>query len=144
MSLITPIYLVCLYIFNITTGNMPIFYETLFPAWFIFYMLGMDVMEGKFKRYKVKGWMIGLALIASFTEAYILIKVGCTVGYACSQIKSSSFVYNKLKSIENPGYKVAMVMTTVMKIHRSSSEKLEYMECGDLSIQQERRRSRFV
>lgn len=50
----------------------------------------------------------------------------------------------KLKSIENPGYKVAMVMTTVMKIHRSSSEKLEYMECGDLSIQQERRRSRFV
>lgn len=49
----------------------------------------------------------------------------------------------KLKSIENPGYKVAMVMTTVMKIYRSSSEKLEYMECGDLSIQQERR-SRFV
>lgn len=55
MYLITPIFLICLYIYNITTGNMPIFYETLFPAWFIFYMLGMDVRERKFKRYKVKG-----------------------------------------------------------------------------------------
>ena len=96
MYLITPIYLVCLYIFNITTGNMPLFYETLFPAWFIFYILGMDVREGKFKRYEVKGWMIGLALIASFGEAYLLIKIGCSVGFACSQIKFSSFAYTTL------------------------------------------------
>lgn len=96
MYLITPIYLVYLYIFNITTGNMPLFYETLFPAWFIFYILGMDVREGKFKRYEVKGWMIGLALIASFGEAYLLIKIGCSVGFAGSQIKFSSFVYTAL------------------------------------------------
>lgn len=96
MYFITPIYLVCLYIYNITTDNMPIFYETLFPAWFIFYILGMDVRKGKFKRYKVKGWMIGLVLIASFTEAYILIKIGCSVGFACSQIKFSSFIYTAL------------------------------------------------
>lgn len=96
MYLITPIYLVCLYIFNITTGNMPLFYETLFLAWFIFYILGMDVREGKFKRYKVKGWMIGLALIASFGESYLLIKIGCSVGFACSQIKFSSFAYTTL------------------------------------------------
>ena len=53
---------------------MPLFYETLFPAWFIFYILGMDAREGKFKGYKVKGWMIGLALIAYLTEANIMVR----------------------------------------------------------------------
>lgn len=43
---------------------MPLFYETLFPAWFVFYILVMDVREGKLDGVKVKGWMIGLALVA--------------------------------------------------------------------------------
>lgn len=96
MYLITPVYLVFLYIYNITTGNMPLFYETFFPAWFVFYILGMDAREGKFKGYKVKGWMIGLALFASFGEAYFLMNIGCSVGFACSQIKFSSFIYTAL------------------------------------------------
>ena len=96
MYLVTPIYLVFLYIFNITTGNMPLFYETLFPAWFIFYILGMDVRQGKLDGQKVKGWMIGLALAASFGEAYLLMNIGCSAGFACSQIKFSSFIYSAL------------------------------------------------
>ena len=44
----------------------------------------------------MKGWMIGLALIASFGEAYLLVKISCSVGFACSQIRFSSFVYNVL------------------------------------------------
>lgn len=96
MYLITPAYLVYLYIYNITTGNMPLFYETVFPAWFVFYILGMDARKGKLDGIKVKGWMIGLALIASFGEAYLLLKVGCSAGFACSQIKFSSFIYSAL------------------------------------------------
>lgn len=94
MYLITPVYLVFLYIFNITTGDMPMFYETVFPAWFIFYILGMDVREGKLNLIKVKAWMIGLALLASFGESYLLMKIGCSSGFACSQIKFSSFAYS--------------------------------------------------
>lgn len=96
MYLITSVYLVFLYIFNITTGNMPMFYETVFPAWFIFYILGMDVREGKLNSIKVKGWMIGLVLLASFGESYLLMKIGCSLGFACSQIKFSSFAYSIL------------------------------------------------
>ena len=96
MYLITPVYLVFLYIYNIATGNMPMLYETLFSAWFLFYILGMDVREGKMNWIRVKGWMIGLALLASFGEAYFLMIIGCSVRFACSQIKFSSFIYTAL------------------------------------------------
>lgn len=96
MYLITPIYLIFLYIFNIITGSMPLFYETLFPAWFVFYIMGMDAREGKLGGVKVKGWMTGLALAASFCEAFFLMNIGCSVGFACSQIKFSSFIYASL------------------------------------------------
>lgn len=96
MYFVTPIYLVLLYVYNITTGNMPLFYETLFPAWFVFYILGMDAREGKLDGVKVKGWMIGLALMASFGEAFLLMNIGCSAGFACSQIKFSSFIYSAL------------------------------------------------
>ena len=75
---------------------MPLFYETLFPAWFVFYILGMDAREGKLDGVKVKGWMIGLALMASFGEAFLLMNIGCSAGFACSQIKFSSFIYSAL------------------------------------------------
>lgn len=96
MYLVTPIYFVLLYIFNIATGSMPLFYETFFPAWFVFYILGMDAREGKLDGVKVKVWMIGLALAASFGEAYLLMNIGCLAGFACSQIKFSSFIYASL------------------------------------------------
>lgn len=43
----TPVYLVLLYISNFSTGEMPRLYETVFPAWFGFYLLGMDCRIGK-------------------------------------------------------------------------------------------------
>ena len=93
MYLITPVYLVILYIFNIATGGMPRFYETFFPAWFIFYILGMDCRSGRIKVQKIKRWWIAIALGVSFIEAFVLMKIGCSVGFASSQIKFSSFLY---------------------------------------------------
>ena len=46
MYLITPAYLVIIYTYNIVTGTVPLLYETLFPAWFFFYLLGMDCRSG--------------------------------------------------------------------------------------------------
>ncbi len=99
MYLITPVYLILLYTFNIATGNMPRFYETIFPAWFVFYILGMDVREGKLKKVKVRTWMIGLALIASWVECYVLVKIDCSSGFACSQIRFTPFIYTALIAV---------------------------------------------
>ena len=43
LYMVTPIYLVILYIYNLATGLMPRLYETVFPAWFSFYVLGLTV-----------------------------------------------------------------------------------------------------
>lgn len=96
MYLITPIYLVYIYAYNISTGSMPLLYETLFPTWVFFYLLGMDVREGKYRDFAVKGWMIGLALLVSFGEVYLMLKWGCSIGFVSSQIKLSSFIYATL------------------------------------------------
>ena len=96
LYLITPMYLIFLYAYNITTGNMPRFYETVFPAWFVFYILGMDARAGKLKKIRVKGWMIALALVASCVECYILMKIGCSSSFACSQIRFTPFIYTSL------------------------------------------------
>ncbi len=95
MYLITPVYLFFVYAYNIATGSMPILYETLFPAWFFFYLLGMDCKAGRFNKVIEQlhfGWII-VALMISFVEAFILLKLGCADSFASSQIKISSFIY---------------------------------------------------
>lgn len=99
MYFITPIYLLFLYLYNITSGKLPAGYETLFPAWFIFYLLGMDAREGKFDNCSVNMKVIAVALIASIGEAILLLKLGCSIGFASSQIKFSSFTYSALLAI---------------------------------------------
>lgn len=44
--LITPCYLLYIYVWNLMTGYSPRLYETLFPAWFGFYYLGINVRCG--------------------------------------------------------------------------------------------------
>ncbi len=50
MYLITPIYLLFLYVYNILTGKMPFLYETIFIAWFIFCFLGIECRFTKFDK----------------------------------------------------------------------------------------------
>lgn len=93
MYLITPIYLVILYIYNIVTRNMFELYATVFPAWFLFYILGLDCRKGKIENDKIRIWWIVPAIGLSFFETYMLIKTGNSLNFACSQIKFSSFIY---------------------------------------------------
>lgn len=92
---ITPIYLVALYIYNIITGEMPRLYETFFSAWFLFYILGMDCRNGKWDNVisKMKKCYIPILLCISLVEAAALLKAGCAIGFASSQIKISSLIY---------------------------------------------------
>lgn len=66
-----------------------------FPAWFLFYLLGMDCRRHKWEK-AVKesstAWVIA-ALILSCGEALVLKRIGCSDGFASSQIKLSSFCY---------------------------------------------------
>lgn len=95
MYVITPIYLVFLYIYNMYTGQMPRLYETLFPAWFLFYIMGMDCRIGKWDNIisRIKAWFVPIAILLSVIEALLLLNAGCEVGFASSQIKFSSFIY---------------------------------------------------
>lgn len=95
MYLITPIYLVIIYTYNIATGTVPLLYETLFPAWFFFYLLGMDCRSGNIGKWikKINIYWVVIALLISIAEAFILKIVGCADGFVISQIKFGSLIY---------------------------------------------------
>lgn len=94
--LITPTYLIYIYAYNFLRGSEPRFYGTLFPAWFVFYYLGLSIkIHGLNYAGEVFGKIryIVLSVAFSFVEAGMLIAMGCDSSFACSQIKVSSFLY---------------------------------------------------
>lgn len=89
--LVTPIYLVYVYVWNFMTGSSPRLYETLFPAWFGFYYLGIWVKCGL----KAKGgkWILAVMFLLSCFEALFLRHCGMSQGFYTSQITAGSFLY---------------------------------------------------
>lgn len=90
--LITPCYLLYIYVWNLTTGYSPRLYETLFPAWFGFYYLGINVRCGL--KLKCSGGKVLIAGAISCVEALALRKLGMSVGFYTSQITVGSFLYS--------------------------------------------------
>lgn len=88
--LITPCYLLYIYVWNLTTGFSPRLYETLLPAWFGFYYLGINVRCGL----KCSRWKVLIAWAVSCVEALALRKLGMNVGFYTSQITFGSFLYS--------------------------------------------------
>lgn len=93
---ITPVYLGLLYAFNMGKGHTPPFYGTLFPAWFFFYFFGLECRNHRWDKWVKNsgGGRILVLLLLSFGEAFVLKKMGCSDGFASSQIKFSSFAYS--------------------------------------------------
>lgn len=86
--LVTPLYLMYLYTWNYIVGTSSRLYETLFPAWFGFYYLGIHVRCGC--KLKCNGYAAAGALALSCVEA-----VGLrAVGFYTSQITVGSFLYS--------------------------------------------------
>jgi len=100
LFLLTPLYLIALYSYAMFYDRQMPFYQTFFPAWFIFYYSGLWI--------KIKGYkplfsnkrllkciiFIILSLLFSIIEAYVLLNFNFSVGFASSQIKISSFIYS--------------------------------------------------
>lgn len=90
--IITPVYFVYLYMWNFIKGSSPRLYETLFPAWFGFYYLGIQVRCGL--KFKYNGYIVIVAWLMSCVEALILRKFGGSIGFCTSQITMGSFLYS--------------------------------------------------
>lgn len=97
--LITPIYLVYLYFYMIINKKQIPFYQTYFPAWFIFYYIGLSVKINGYK-FLYKNNQISISLIMcivsfilSIFEGYMLLSLGLPESIASSQIKISTFLY---------------------------------------------------
>lgn len=99
--LITPLYLVGLYVWQIHFEKQPAIYAQIFPAWFLFYYAGMYV-----KRRLSNGMVVvpiytmilcvacACFLYLSIAEAEWLSEVVQLPFLAASQIKLSSFLYS--------------------------------------------------
>lgn len=89
--LVTPIYLVYVYAWNFMTGSSPRLYETLFPAWFGFYYLGIQVKCGM--KMNERKWILAVVFLLSCFEALFLRQCGMSQGFCTSQITAGSFLY---------------------------------------------------
>ncbi|MGV8905545.1 MAG: acyltransferase [Acetobacterium sp.] len=96
---ITPLYLIGLYAYAIIFKSQFAFYQTFFPAWFVFYYAGLWI---KIKGYQpifrknqvlkaILGCLLGLTL--SVIEGYGLLALGFPEDFATIQIKVSSIFY---------------------------------------------------
>ena len=94
--MITPLYLVYVYIWYFITDVHPPLYGTLVPAYFIFYLLGLEIQENKsiIRRYGQRGEILMIiGLFLSIVEAVMLDWLGMPM-FAVSQLKLSSFIYS--------------------------------------------------
>lgn len=90
--LVMPVYLVYLYTWNYIVGASPRLYETLFPAWFGFYYLGIQVHCGW--KLKGNGYAVAATLLLSCVEAVGLRAAEFDIGFYTSQITVGSFLYS--------------------------------------------------
>lgn len=117
---VTPVYLVYLYAWNYIVGASPRLYETLFPAWFGFYYLGIQVRCGW--KLKGNGYVVAAALLLSCVEAVGLRAAGLDIGFYVSQITAGSFLYS-----------VAMIGCFLKKSENSCRECYLLTKIGDCS-----------
>lgn len=118
--LITPFYLLYIYVWNFRAGVSPRLYETLFPAWFGFYYLGIKARCGL--KLKCSGVGILIALVASCVEALALRTFGLSREFYTSQITIGSFLFS------------ISVIGWLLKQSDTNTKKLKWLEkFGDCS-----------
>ena len=118
--LVTPIYLVYVYVWNYLTGGSPCLYETVFPAWFGFYYMGIQVRCGR--KFKCGGYGVIAALLISCIEALVLKTLGFNLSFCTSQIRVGSFLYS-----------VVMIGWLLEKSKSSNKECCLLSKIGDCS-----------
>ncbi|NYF12675.1 surface polysaccharide O-acyltransferase-like enzyme [Pseudoclavibacter sp. JAI123] len=92
---VTPVYVAFMYWFAFATGDLPELYNYFFPAWFAFYYGGIWVRVRGVKAFstRISIMAVAIAAVVSVVEAYWLLSVSMTTGFAASQLKVSSILY---------------------------------------------------
>jgi len=99
LFIITPLYLLILYIYNAIFKEQLLFYQVFFPAWFVFYYFGLWTKikgyRSVYKKHIFKKAIIccAFALLASIIEGYVLLRLKFSLEFISSQIKLTSFIY---------------------------------------------------
>lgn len=99
LFLITPLYLIVLYGYAMIYDSQFVFYQTFFPAWFIFYYAGLRLKingyRPLFKRNQLFNSILCcfIALVLGIIEGYGLLMFGFPGDFATIQIKVSSILY---------------------------------------------------
>lgn len=97
--MLTPCYLLYVYGYHLVFGKQPMLYETFFPAWFLFYYLGINIRCRKpelirlCNRYGNIKFVI-LAWVLSCGEALMLREFAFSSSFYVSQITIGSFLYS--------------------------------------------------
>ncbi len=96
---VSPVYLAFLYVYIFITGGQPPLYATVFPAWLIFYYLGLYIRINRSKllsviKYVGKLRYVIICAVSCIVETRILMRFGISMGIASSQIKLSGFVFS--------------------------------------------------
>jgi len=124
LYLITPVWLICIYIWCYTMGEVPPLYHTFFPAWIGFYVWGMECRNKKYECFRWI-WLIPVAVLMEVAEAYISLKLGAPVAFSCTQLRFSSFL------LACSVIRVFLGMTDKSCSERRIAKRLEYI--GDKS-----------
>lgn len=94
---LTPIYIFFLYYYNISTNSILPNYHKLFPAWILFYILGILMRNNLIKidwSITTRMLFVIIAIILSMAEANLFINYGYDSNFASSQITVTSFLYS--------------------------------------------------
>ncbi len=97
LYLITPLYLLTMYYFGIILHRTLPLYATVFPAWLIFYLLGLQCRMSQEFAVKMKSLgkfsIIPIMVLLECGEALVLMVFGANISFVISQIRITSFLY---------------------------------------------------
>lgn len=120
--LITPLFLLVIYSYQIITKHSLPYYSVFFCSWCIFYYLGIFVFQKKYKKCIGNPYVLLLvAGLLSVLEGILLYKVTGLYGFATSQIRFSSMFLS-----------LAVINIIIGKIESNKSGVL--VKVGDISF----------
>ena len=112
---ITPAYLVLLYVYCFKAKALPSRYFLFFPAWFVFYYLGLHIQKkNTFVRFLNSYILLFIALLLSIAESFYLLLNTGVVSFACSQIRFCNFFFDLAISL-----RTSLVVLSVSSLKRT-------------------------
>lgn len=130
---ITPIYLVALGTYCVLKGNQPVLYETVFPAWLIYYWAGI-VWKSNRKAFPIKTKYILAALVFSIVNAVTLVILLKAFALAPSQVRLATVPYALMLAVWFITHRFPLPGKVIWKCLGDNSYGIFYIHCMMLLI----------